>query len=68
MQNSMTLRAAIDEIQRDLWLSDIYSIPTADALRVWGQRQAKDLAESPYVDEIRKAYTEKLKRLEGGAG
>ena len=54
-----------DRAKADLLLSDIADINTAHALKVWGVRWSKECKESPHVDEIRKAYLEKLKILEG---
>lgn len=53
-----------DDAMRDLFLSDIAAIRTADALKVWGRRWAEELQASPHRDELRKEYRERVKELE----
>jgi hypothetical protein len=54
-----------DRAKADLLLSDIAAIDTAHALKAWGVRWSKECKESPHVAEIRKAYLDRMKELEG---
>ena len=54
-----------DEACRHIWLLDIASIKTAGALRVWADRDAGELRDSPHRDELKQSYLARLKELEG---
>ena len=52
-----------DEAMRDLWISDIAAIKSAVDLRVWASRWARDLIDSPFRDEVREAFRNRMKEL-----